>query len=85
MAEVDADRLALAYVRIEGSSLDGVPVERLGDEVLRGIWRLVAELHGAGIAHRDLRLANLILDDSGQPWLVDFGFGTVAARPAARR
>jgi undecaprenyl-diphosphatase len=58
-----------------------VPVERLGDEVLRGIWRLVAELHGAGIAHRDLRLANLVLDDSGQPWLVDFGFGTVAALP----
>jgi undecaprenyl-diphosphatase len=81
VAEVDADRLALAYVRIEGSSLDDVPVERLGDEVLRGIWRLVAELHRAGIAHRDLRLSNLLLDDDGQPWLVDFGFGTVAALP----
>jgi len=58
-----------------------VPAERLGDEVLRGIWRLVADLHRAGIAHRDLRLANLMLDDSGQPWLIDFGFGTVAALP----
>jgi len=81
VAEVDADRLALAFVRIEGSSLDDVPVERLGDGVLRGIWRLVAELHRAGIAHRDLRLANLFLDDRGQPWLIDFGFGTVAALP----
>ena len=78
---VDADRLALAFVRITGSSLDGVPTERLTDEVLRGIWRLVAELHRAGIAHRDLRLANLFLDDDGQAWLIDFGFGTVAARP----
>jgi glycosyltransferase 2 family protein len=81
VTEVDADRLALAFARIEGSSLDGVPAERLGDEVLRGIWRLVADLHRAGIAHRDLRLANLMLDDSGQPWLIDFGFGTVAALP----
>jgi uncharacterized membrane protein YbhN (UPF0104 family)/tRNA A-37 threonylcarbamoyl transferase component Bud32 len=81
VTEVDADRLALAYARIEGSSLDGVPAERLTDEVLRGIWRLVADLHRAGIAHRDLRLANLLLDDDGQPWLLDFGFGTVAALP----
>jgi glycosyltransferase 2 family protein len=81
VTEIDADRLALAFVRIEGSSLDGVPAERLTDDVLRGIWRLVADLHRAGIAHRDLRLANLFLDDGGQAWLIDFGFGTVAALP----
>jgi uncharacterized protein (TIRG00374 family) len=81
VTEIDADRLALAFVRIQGSSLDGVPAERLTDEVLRGIWRLVADLHRAGIAHRDLRLANLFLDDGGQAWLIDFGFGTVAALP----
>jgi glycosyltransferase 2 family protein len=81
VTEVDADRLALAFVRIDGSSLDGVPAERLTDAVLRGIWRLVADLHRAGIAHRDLRLANLFLDDNGQAWLIDFGFGTVAALP----
>ena len=81
VSEIDANRLALAFVRIQGSSLDAVPAERLTDEVLRGIWRLVADLHRAGIAHRDLRLANLFLDDGGQAWLIDFGFGTVAALP----
>jgi uncharacterized protein (TIRG00374 family) len=81
VTEIDADRLALAFVRIRGSSLDGVPAERLTDEVLRGIWRLVADLHRAGIAHRDLRLANLFPGDDGQAWLIDFGFGTVAALP----
>jgi Protein kinase domain len=81
VTEIDADRLALAFVRIGGSSLDGVPAERLTDKVLRGIWRLVADLHRAGIAHRDLRLANLFLDDDGQAWLIDFGFGTVVALP----
>jgi glycosyltransferase 2 family protein len=81
VAEVDADRLALAFVRIGGSSLDDVPAERLTDDVLRGIWRLVADLHRGGIAHRDLRLANLFLADDGRAWLIDFGFGTVAALP----
>jgi tRNA A-37 threonylcarbamoyl transferase component Bud32 len=81
VSEIDANRLALAVVRIQGSSLDAVPAERLTDEVLQGIWRLVADLHRAGIAHRDLRLANLFLDDGGQAWLIDFGFGTVAALP----
>jgi hypothetical protein len=33
VTEIDADRLALAFVRIEGSSLDGVPAERLTDDV----------------------------------------------------
>jgi glycosyltransferase 2 family protein len=35
VTEVDADRLALAFARVEGSSLDRVPAERLGDEALR--------------------------------------------------
>jgi len=80
VSEIDANRLALAFARIQGSSLDAVPAERLTDEVLQGIWRLVADLHRAGIAHRDLRLANLF-HDGGQAWPIDFGFGTVAALP----
>ena len=84
VSEIDANRLALAFVRIQGSSLDAVPAERLTDEVLQGIWRLVADLHRAGIAHRDLRLANLFLD-GGQAWPIDFGFGTVAALRSSYR
>ena len=37
------------------------------------------ELRGHRIAHRDLRLANVFLDNSGQVWLIDFGFSEVAA------
>ena len=31
------------------------------------------------IAHRDLRLANIFLDDDGEVWLIDFGFSEMAA------
>ena len=47
--------------------------------MLAAIWRLVGELRRHRIAHRDLRLANIFLDDHGQVWLIDFGFGEVTA------
>ena len=31
------------------------------------------------IAHRDLRLANIFVDDAGEVWLIDFGFSEMAA------
>jgi undecaprenyl-diphosphatase len=31
------------------------------------------------IAHRDLRLANVLLAPDGRPWLIDFGFAEIAA------
>ena len=46
-------------------------------------WRAsgqqIAVLRGHRIAHRDLRLANLFLDDDGDVWLIDFGFAELAA------
>ena len=36
-------------------------------------------LRAARIAHRDLRLANVMADDAGAAWLVDFGFAESAA------
>ena len=69
----------LAYEAIDGKSLDRVDPGEVTDDVLAAIWRLVGELRRHRIAHRDLRLANIFLDDHGQVWLIDFGFGEVAA------
>lgn len=80
VTEVDADRLALVFSLVPGRSLRTAPAELLTDELLQQLWLLVADLHRAGIAHRDLRLANVLLDDTGTPWLVGFGSGAVAAR-----
>jgi len=79
IAEIEPSSVLMAYDMIDGSSLDGVPAEDLTDEVLAGIWDQVAILRSRRTAHRDLRLANVFLDDDGEPWLIDFGFAELAA------
>jgi len=79
IAEVGNDSLLLTYDLIDGRSLDGVDPDRIDDELLRAIWEQVDVMGAHRIAHRDLRRANLFLDDAGQPWIIDFGFSEVAA------
>ena len=47
--------------------------------MLAEVWELVGQLRRHRIAHRDLRLANIFLDDAGRAWIIDFGFSEVAA------
>ena len=47
--------------------------------MLLKIWQGVAKLRRHRIAHRDLRLANVMVAPDGQPWLIDFGFAEIAA------
>jgi undecaprenyl-diphosphatase len=78
-ATVEPNGYVLAYEAIEGRSLDRLQPEEVTDDVLGAIWALVVELRQHRIAHRDLRLANIFVDASGQPWLIDFGFSELAA------
>ena len=70
--------MLLAYEMIDGSSLDGVVDDAVTDELMRGVWAQVAILREHRIAHRDLRRANVFVQDDGVPWLIDFGFSEVA-------
>ena len=79
VSEIGTDGMLLAYRAIDGSSLDGVPADALTDDLLDAVWEQVVELRAAGIAHRDLRLANIFLGDDGVPQLIDFGFAELAA------
>ena len=45
---------------------------------MRAVWDQVALLRGHRTAHRDLRRANVFVQDDGVPWLIDFGFSEVA-------
>ena len=78
-ASADPNGFVLAYEQIAGKSFDRVPIEQVTDDTLRGIWELLAVMRTHRVAHRDLRLANVFLDDDGQSWIIDFGFSELAA------
>jgi len=69
----------LVYEAISGRSLDALAPEEMTDDVLEQAWTQLAELRRHGMAHRDLRLANVFLDSNGRLFLIDFGFSELAA------
>ncbi len=81
IAPVGRDSWLLSYDLVDGTTLDRVPDAAVTAPVLHGIWEQVAVLRRHGVAHRDLRRANVLLDPSGTPWLIDWGFSEVAAAP----
>ena len=69
---------------VAGRSLALLDPAEVADELLRRVWSEVAKLHEAGIAHRDLRLANVLVGTDGRPWLVDFGYAQAGASERRR-
>ena len=71
----------LAMERISGRGLDGLADGDTDSIPLAAIWGQVAVLRSEGMAHRDLRQANVLVDSEGDPWLIDFGFAEIGAGP----
>lgn len=71
----------LVMERVDGQSLGQFPAERISDDLLRQLWAEVDSPHRAGIAHRSLRAANVMIEDGERPWLTDFSFSELAAGP----
>ncbi len=72
---------ALALDRVLGTSLDTVPADDFDDTLLDAVWREVGVLHHAHLAHRSLRMANLVVDGDGQPAITGLGSGVASATP----
>lgn len=81
LAKAEPNGFVLVYEAVAGRSLDGLAPEQMTDELLAQVWDKVTELRSHGIAHRDLRLANVFRSDDGEIWLIDFGFSELAADP----
>jgi glycosyltransferase 2 family protein len=73
------DTALLVMELVDGCSLDRLPAGQVGDDLLARLWAEVGTLHRAGIAHRSLRAANVMVSPAGQPTIVDFGFSELAA------
>lgn len=72
----DERGVATVFESVAGDTFDDV--DDLSDAALRSAWAQVQVLRRAGIAHRDLRAANLMCVDD-DAWIIDFGFAEVAA------
>ena len=83
-APADQGYVMLVEEWVAGRSLGSLDPVRVDDSLLRSVWSEVAKLHRAGIAHRDLRLANVLVDAEGLPWFVDFGYAQAAASDRRR-
>ena len=75
------DTALLVMDWVDGSSLDRLPADQVGDDLLVRLWAEAGKLHRAGIAHRSLRAANVMVSPAGQPVIADFSFSELAATP----
>ena len=71
--------MLLVQERIRGRSLADLTGGDVTDALLDDLWAQVSRLHKARIAHRDLRLANVLVDEEDRPWLIDFGAAEATA------
>jgi undecaprenyl-diphosphatase len=69
----------LVQRRLHGRDLTGPGAGRPDPDQLTDIWQQVALLRAARIAHGDLGLASVMLDEDGKAWLVDFDRAEAAA------
>ncbi|MEV6903435.1 hypothetical protein [Amycolatopsis sp. NPDC051372] len=67
--------------QVEGRRLTQLDSTEIDESLLDGIWRQVAILSTARIAHHDLRPKNFLIDTAGDVWLLNFTFGRVSAAP----
>ena len=81
--ERDGERVWIIQNFVPGRDLTRLEPAELGDETLRDLWRQVQLLRTSRLAHRDLVASNVILDDAGQPWLVDFAHAISSAPSGA--
>jgi tRNA A-37 threonylcarbamoyl transferase component Bud32 len=79
------ERHGLHYFAMEhiagGSLVDALRSRRFGWQesarLLSLVARAVDHLHHHGIVHRDLKPSNILIDESGQPYVTDFGLAKI--------
>lgn len=83
--QVGTSSALIAFRRPEGVALSDLPDGEMTGARLSGVWRLLALLQTAAIAHRGLEAKNILLGADGRVGLADAGTGDIAAADLAVR
>jgi len=79
LVRAGGDTALLVMDWVDGTRLDQLPAGQISDDLLIRLWTDAGRLHKAGIAHRSLRAANVLVGQGGQPTIVDFSFSELSA------
>jgi uncharacterized protein (TIRG00374 family) len=69
----------LAWVDVGGSVLDSLSAEEIPDSALVDLWHSVGILREHRLAHRQLRVDNIVLDERQQAWIIGLGHAELGA------
>jgi membrane-associated phospholipid phosphatase/tRNA A-37 threonylcarbamoyl transferase component Bud32 len=82
--KVGTNSYAMATMRIDATGLDKLESNKITDNMLNLVWEQIVKLHKHNIIHKDLRAANVMIENkTGLPWLIDFGFSECAVDESA--
>lgn len=76
---VETNSYAMATLRLSATGLDKFDKSKITEAMLDNVWAQIKKLHKNNIIHKDLRTANVMIEEkTGLPWLIDFGFSECA-------
>ncbi len=82
--KVAANSYAMVTERIDSTGLDKISSAEITDKTLDLVWEQIKKLHAYNIIHKDLRAANVMIENNTSlPWLIDFGFSECAVDKSA--
>lgn len=86
LAMPDANTLLVQFIPNEGSLVNPQKhpeIPQPPPEFFRELQETILRLHQAGIAHGDVRRANVLIGKDGHPWLIDWATAVNRRKPYA--
>jgi undecaprenyl-diphosphatase len=77
--KIEQNSYAMVTKLIDAKGLDSIESSKVTDKLLDSVWMEINKLHQSRIVHKDLRTANIMIENkTNLPWIIDFGFAETA-------